>query len=85
MTFFLVTTPVVKAEFCKNIETRYAGAPAAELYTSLNIAETPVSDEHGGTVFATAKYGKLIGCQKDLNSNNIECWIIQPPTHYNCD
>ena len=85
MTFFLVTTAVVQAELCQNTESRFVGPLAAELYASLNILETPVADEHGGSVFATAKYGKLLGCQKDLNSNNVECWTIQPPTRYNCD
>ena len=79
-----VSGPIFAAENC-NTETRFSGAAAVELYASLNIPEVQVSDEHGGTTNATAKFGKLIGCQKDLYNQNTECWIIQPFTGNNCD
>ena len=56
-------------------ETRIVGAVAQELYSSLNITETPVADEHGGSVQAFAKYGKTFGCQRDLTSSKFECWL----------
>ena len=71
-------------ENCDN-ETRFTGAAAVELYDSLNIPETPISDQHGGSTFANGKFGKLVGCQKSLDGNATECWIIQPFTGRNCD
>lgn len=57
-------------------EIRIRGAAAEELFESLKIEEVFVQDEHGGPEFAVAKYGKKIGCQRDLRDGSFECWIF---------
>jgi hypothetical protein len=72
---FVVALTVLSANFAQ-AETRIVGPAAAELYQNLQVAETPVADEHGGPVYAYAKYGKNLGCQRDLTSTQFECWIL---------
>lgn len=72
----------------QNQEVFITGPAAQEMYNSLNITEVGVHDEHGGPDFARAKYGKLIGCQKDLDGSNVQCWaevqMIKPKHNYQC-
>ena len=85
LAMFLGLPCLAHAEEICNTETRFSGAAAIELYASLSIPEVSVSDEHGGPAYALAKYGKLFGCQKNLDGSNTECWYIQSfPKRY-CD
>jgi hypothetical protein len=72
---FVVALTVLSAAFAQ-AETRINGSAAREMYQSLNVVETPVADEHGGPIYAYAKYGRDLGCQRDLASTQFECWIL---------
>ena len=73
---FLVLTVLTFSVSAKAAEIRVTGAAAEEIYNKLNIVETLVVDEHGGSATAVAKYGKFVGCQKS-NDGLFECWILQ--------
>lgn len=73
---FIAALTLISAGFAQ-AETRMTGPAAAELYNLLQVPETAVADEHGGPVYAYAKYGRHVGCQRDLASTQYECWILE--------
>jgi hypothetical protein len=75
--FSLLALALLASVSAQAAELRVTGAAAEELYQSLNLPEVGVRDEHGGAEFAVAKYGNLVGCQKDLDDSGTECWIQQ--------
>lgn len=75
--FAFTALALLSASLAQAAEIRLTGAAAEELYQSLNLPETGVRDEHGGADYAVAKYGRHLGCSKDLSSGQVECWILQ--------
>jgi hypothetical protein len=75
--FSLLALAILTTASAQASELRISGAAAEELYASLNLPEVGVHDEHGGPDFAVAKYGKHLGCSKDLDGANATCWFLQ--------